>query len=250
MLQILAAVPGLAFSCGRGKAGPGPLRVAAASDLRGAFPVLASAFRAKSGVEAEASFGASGLLAEQIRQGAPFDVFLSADRRFVEGLARSGEILADSVRPYAVGGLALIYREGAGRPLTRLADLANPGVRFVAIANPETAPYGRAARQALARAGLLDAVGPKLVPAGSVDLAAQLVRAGEADAGIVSKSVAAAPGLKSVALQADACDPIVQCLGIVARSDRRAGGSAFVAFLLSAEGQAIFQRLGFEGAPG
>jgi molybdate transport system substrate-binding protein len=235
--------------CGPSTPEPPRLRVAAASDLQHALPLLASAFRLRSEVEIDASFGASGQLAEQIRQGAPFDVFLSADRKFVERLAGEGIIRADSVRPYARGSLVLATNAKADLKVNGLADLDGPGIKFIAIANPETAPYGLAAKQAIERAGLYDVLKPKLVPAGTVRQALQLVQSGNAEVGIVSRSIADVPGVRSVPLPLDASDPIVQYLGVVARSSRPEDASAFVGFLLSEDGQGMMRDLGFAKPP-
>jgi len=251
ILGLLAATLIPAPGCGGPGASPEParLRVAAASDLQSALPILASAFRARGGSEVDASFGASGQLAVQIRQGAPFDVFLSADRRFVERLAGEGVVRADSVRPYAVGSLVIALGSHVGPKVRGLADLADPGFKFIAIANPETAPYGMAARQALERAGLHEALKPKLVIAGTVRQALQMVQSGNADAGLVGRSIAEAPGIRVVPLPPGASDPIVQCLGVVTRSTHPDEAAAFVAFLTSEDGQGILADLGFAKVP-
>jgi molybdate transport system substrate-binding protein len=144
---------------------PVPLRVAAASDLQRALPELAGAYTRSSGVEVVLSFGASGRLAVQIKAGAPFDVFLAANRKFVDDLAASGDLRPDSVRPYARGSLVLAVHRGSGDEVESLADLGKAGVKKVALANPSFAPYGAAGKQAIERAGLWADVGPKLVQA-------------------------------------------------------------------------------------
>jgi molybdate transport system substrate-binding protein len=243
------AIASMIAGCGPSSPEPARLRVAAASDLQHALPLLASAFRLRGSVEIDATFGASGQLAEQIRQGAPFDVFLSADRKFVERLAVEGIIRPDSVRPYARGSMVLATNAKADLKVEGLADLAGPGIKFIAIANPETAPYGMAAKQAIERAGLSEVLKPKLVPAGSVRQALQMVQSGNAEVGIVSRSIAEVPGIRSVPLPLDASDPIVQYLGIVARSSRPEDASAFVAFLFSEDGQGMMRDLGFARPP-
>ena len=240
-VTIASIVPG----CGGAAAEPARLRVAAASDLEHALPILAAAFRSRGGVEVVPSFGASGQLAEQIRQGAPFDVFLSADRKFVERLAGEGIVKPDSVRPYAQGSLVLALDAKSALDVKGLADLAQPGIKFVAIANPETAPYGRAAKQALERAGLFESIRPKLVQAGSVRQALQMVQSGNAEVGIVGRSIADAKGIRSVPLPSDGYDPIVQHLGVVARPARSEDAAKFVDFLLSADGQGMLADFGF-----
>ena len=151
-----------------------------------------------------------GQLAEQIRQGAPFDVFLSADGKFVRRLADEGIIRGETVRPYALGSLVLATDAKSELKPKGLADLTGPGIKFIAIANPETAPYGKAATQAIERAGLAEALKPRLVTAGSVRQALQMVQSGNAEVGIVSRSIADVPGIRSVQLPLDASDPIIQ----------------------------------------
>jgi molybdate transport system substrate-binding protein len=224
---------------------PPTLRVAAASDLQAAFPTLAKAVRQRTGVEVEFVAGASGILAQQIRQGAPFDVFLSADRAFVQSLAEAGVIRPDSVRPYAIGSLVVVIHRDVKAPVKDLADLVRPEITRIAIANPETAPYGRAARQALERSGLWKAVEPKVVPAETVRQALQFVQTGNAEAGLVGRAIADVPEVRYVPVASDLHEPIVQALGIVAASPHAGAAESFKAFLLGSEGTEILARYGF-----
>jgi len=222
-----------------------PLRVAAASDLQVVMPGLIKAFREAKGPEVSATFGASGQLAEQIKAGAPFDVFLSANRAFVEDLATTGDVAPESVRPYARGSLVLVVHEGAGAGIERLSDLTKPGVKKVALANPAFAPYGAAAKQALVKEGLWEALAPKRVQAETVRQALQFVQSGNAEAGLVGRSIAKVKGVRVVEIDPDLYDPIVQGLGVVARSAHPAEARAFADFLLGERGQAILAAGGF-----
>jgi molybdate transport system substrate-binding protein len=222
-----------------------PLRVAAASDLQDVLPGLADRFTEGTRIEVSLTFGASGQLAEQIKAGAPFDVFLSANRTFVEGLAEGGDVRPDSVRPYAVGSLVLAVRGEAAEAVKGLADLSGPAVRKVAIANPESAPYGRAGKQALERAGLWETVGPKVVQSESVRQALQFVETGNADAGFVGLASARAAKVQTVEVDRSLYDPIVQALGVVSRSKRADDAEAFARFVLSEVGQALLVEYGF-----
>ena len=247
----LCGLLGLAAQAGCGPAPGSPRRlaVAAASDLQVALPEVVDAYRQATGVEVEASFGATGQLASQIRQGSPVDLLLAANRSYVDDLARSGEIRPDSVRPYAVGSLVLAVRAESTGLVRSLADLARPEVARVAIANPEVAPYGAAARQALRRAGLWGAVEPKLAVAGSVRLALEAVRGGNADAGLVGRSLVAADAVAVVEVDPKLYDPIVQGLGVVASTPRGDEARQFSDFRLGDEGQAILARHGFGPPP-
>jgi molybdate transport system substrate-binding protein len=225
------------------------LHVAAASDLRAVLPVLIDRYKAKApGVEVVATFGASGQLAEQVKAGAPFDLFLAANRAFARDLATEHYLDPDSVRPYAVGSLALVVSRdaGAGTAVSGLADLAKPEVKKVAIANPKTAPYGFAARQALERAGLWDRIEPKVVIAESVRQALQYVQTGNAEAGLVGRAISDVPEVRSLDIDPALYDPIEQNLGVVARSPNAEAAKAFAAFLVGDEAQGVFAAHGFK----
>ncbi len=209
------------------------MRVAAASDLQAVLPGLLRQYAAETGESvAPPTFGASGQLAEQIRQGAPFDVFLAANEDYVQALAKEGVIAADSVAVYAQGRLVLVVASGREDSLRSLADLNGPEAHRVAIANPDFAPYGKAARQALERAGLWDVLGPKLTRAESVRQALQFVQSGDADAGLVGQSIARGSGLKTVSLGTEIATPLPQALGVVAASDQPDQARSFVQFVL------------------
>jgi molybdate transport system substrate-binding protein len=247
--RSLIVVALLSAGCGPPAPELPKVRVAAASDLQQALPILAAAFRQDHEIEVVPTFGASGQLAEQIRQGAPFDVFLSANRAFVDRLAREGVVKPDSVRPYARGELVLAVNKLWGFKVGSLKELTRAEVHKIAIANPETAPYGMAAKQALERAGLWEVLKPKIVPAESVRQALQFVQSGNAEVGLVGRSIADVREVDPVSLPLDCCDPIIQSLGLVARSDHPVEAAQFVEFLSSDVGQGILRSLGFRRVP-
>lgn len=231
------------------------LDVAAAADLRPALDEVVRAFRAEHpGLDVRVTYGASGTLATQIGRGAPFEVFFSADERYPRTLIESGAAVAESLTPYATGHLALWMP--AGGPVTPDASLAairDPRVRRVAIANPEYAPYGRAAEEALRAAGVLDAVRPRLVLGESVAQAAQFAESGNADAAILPLAIALTPALqrsgRHVAL-APTLDPgVVQAAVITQRGRRNMAATALLRFVVGPAGRDILLRRGF-GAPG
>ncbi len=234
----------LVAGCGS-KPAPAPLRVAAASDLQSVMPILASRFKADTGIDVEASFGASGRFAAQIKQGAPFDLFLSANRSFVDDLAKSGAIRPDSVRPYARGTLVLVVNKLFDPGVKGVDDVAGAKITTVAIANPETAPYGAAAKQMLERAKLWEKVKPKIVQGESVRQALEFVESGNAEVGFVGKAIAEVKTVRSISLPPDGYDPIVQALGIVADSKRGEDAERFAGFLLGEVGQGILRDFGF-----
>jgi molybdate transport system substrate-binding protein len=247
VVVVMASSLVLAAGCGRGPAPTpaGPLRVAAASDLQPALADLEAGFRRATGRAVQLVAGSSGQFAQQIRQGAPFDVLLSADREYVRALERDGIVVAGSPKAYALGTLVLAARAESAATVATLEDLAKPEVRRVAMANPDHAPYGRAAKQALVEAGLWEALRAKVVLADSVRQAAQFVETGNADAGLLGRSVAEAAGLAGRPVPPRLYDPIVQGLGVVAASRHREAAQAFVDFLVGPEGQDILRSHGF-----
>lgn len=171
------------------------LHVAAAADLRPVLPKIAARFEQKTHQRVEITYGASGTLTAQIENGAPFDILLAADMTFPGRLIAAS--LADSAQPtlYARGVLVLWARkDSVVQPLT-LESLRSVKLRRLAIANPQTAPYGRAAMAALESAGLVAEVTPKLVTAENIAQAAQFAESGSADAGMISLNSADNPPL-------------------------------------------------------
>ena len=173
--------------------------IAAASDLQFALAEIAAAFRSETGQEVRLSMGSSGNFARQIRQGAPFDIYLSADEDYVLDLARDG-YLQDEGALYAIGRIVLIVPRGsplkADGALDDLADaLADGRLKRFAIANPEHAPYGKRAEEALRHRGLWENVKPMLVYGENVSQAAQFATSGNSQGGIIAYSLATRPGV-------------------------------------------------------
>ena len=222
--------------------------VLGAADLAHAFEELVPTYEARSGDRVTLVLGSTGNLAAQIRHGAPADVFFAADEAFLDGLIEAGRIDRASRRAYAIGRLALVVPSGRA-PLPGVEALTDPALRVVAIANPEHAPYGRAARQVLERLELWASVEPRLVLGENVAQTLQFVRTGNADAGIVALSlVRPAPGESlPYRLVDDAFHaPLRQVAGVTTTSDRAERARAFLAFVLSTEGREILARYGFE----
>ena len=163
------------------------MRVAAAADLEPLLPSLLTAYERQSGQHVQASFASSATLATQIENGAPFDVFLSADMALPERIVRDGFAVSGApAQPYARGTLVLWTRNQSGLGQLSMQTLASPAIRSVAVANPQHAPYGRAAMQALTNLALLPAVQPKLRTAENIAQAAQFASTGNADVGLIS----------------------------------------------------------------
>jgi molybdenum ABC transporter, periplasmic molybdate-binding protein len=217
--------------------------VASASDLAPMQQALADAFRVASGHSLRFVLGSSGMLARQIRNGAPYDVYLSANEEFVKELANSGHLLEDSVRVYGLGRVALWSR----RPeLRSLSKLDAESVRHISIANPAHAPYGLAARQALESQGLWKSLSPKIVYAENVRQAYEYARSGNADMTLTSWTLVFDKG--GVLIPQEWHRPIRQVGGVVTRSTQREAALQFLRFLTSTPGQNILHSLGLFGA--
>ncbi len=226
-----------------------PPVVAAASDLKFALEAIAADFEKESGRKLLLNFGSSGNFARQIRQGAPFELFLSADEQFVNELARDG-LTRDGGSLYAIGRLALYAPRASRIPLD--ADLAGVraqagSLRKFAIANPEHAPYGRAAQQALEKLGLWPLLKPKLVLGENISQAAQFVATGSADAGIIALSLALAPELSRqgqyVLLPESLHAPLRQRMVLTHKAGATA--EAFYRYLQTPKARAVLERYGF-----
>lgn len=228
-----------------------PLSVAAASDLQTTLPEVVERFLAVTpNHKVEVVYGASGQLANQIAAGAPWDLFLSANENYVTSLARQGHVRPGSIRPFAIGTLVLAVHRGAGRNIARLDDLARSDVRHIAIANPEVAPYGAAARTALVRAGLWDKVEPKIVRAETVHQALRFVQTGNAEAGLVSAATADGAEVRVVEIDPALYDPIVQALGVLnSRGHETERSWRFVQFLTEGPGRSVLESHGFRLPP-
>jgi molybdate transport system substrate-binding protein len=200
---ILAALPIEASAGGAGGAQPGePPLVAAAADLQFALSKVAEAFKRDTGQEVKLAFGSSGNLTRQIRQNAPFQLFFSADENFVTHLAKAGFARDEGVL-YAIGRIVLIVPKGSPlKAAGSLADLkaavADGRLKKFAIANPEHAPYGRRAEEAMRHVGLWDAIKDKLVLGENVSQAAQFATSGNVQGGIIAYSLALSEQVKGL----------------------------------------------------
>ena len=231
------------------------ITVAAAADLNYALTALASRFEAATGTKVALSFGSSGNLYSQIQNGAPFDLFFSADEDYPKKLAATGLVDARTIRVYAIGHLVLWVPGGSALDPEKLhMDLLTHAlVSRIALANPQHAPYGRAAVAALEHYGLKDKVSDKLVYGENVSQAAQFVQSGNAQAGLIAlslaKSRAMAPAGKYWEIPTDAYPELKQAAGVLAASQRKKPAQAFLDFVLSPEGAEILRKFGLTPPP-
>lgn len=248
-LRLLACALFLLFT-GSALAREGP-RVAAAADLKFALDEVAQAYARESGRAVRVSYGSSGNFHRQIAQGAPFELFLSADEAYVFELARAGRLESEGVL-YAIGRLVLFAPHASPvRPadgLAGLAKLAQAGkLSKVAIANPAHAPYGRAAREALQSAGAWEAVQPRLVLGENVAQAAQFAITGNASAGLFAYALTFSPEVSSkgrfALIPEDAHAPLKQRMALVRGASE--GARDFYRYLQTPGARSIFSRHGF-----
>jgi molybdate transport system substrate-binding protein len=226
---------------------PSSLKVAAAADLALAFKDVGAAFEKKTGDKVIFSFGSTGLLEKQIVEGAPFDVFAAANVSFAEDAIKAGACAADSKSLYARGRIVVWWRKDSTVAAPKsIADLADKRFVKVAIANPAHAPYGKAAQQAMEKAGVWAAVQPKLVFGENVQQTLQFAQSGNAEAAVVALSLAVVNEGSWVMVEDALHAPIDQALVVCGKdADRQKRARAFTAFVNSTEGRAIMKKYGF-----
>jgi molybdate transport system substrate-binding protein len=231
--------------------GRGRVRVAAAADLNVALGEIIERFGSTHDVDVTVSYGSSGTFYAQLLNQAPFDLFLSADVQYPNGLVSRGLTLPQSAFTYAVGRLVLWAPAASPIDVERdgLQALTAASIAHVALANPEHAPYGRAAVAALQSAGVYDRLRPKLVFGENVAQAMQFAQSGAADAALVARSLALAPSVKGAGrvfeIPATAYPRIDQGGVVLKWAVDPDAARALRGFLLSAEGRAILGRSGF-----
>jgi molybdate transport system substrate-binding protein len=226
------------------------LSVAAAADLNFALRDIAAAYQQKTGNTIKVSYGSSGNFFTQIKNGAPFDIFFSADIDFPHQLEAASLVEPGTLYRYATGNIILWVPNQSKLNLTRgLQVLLDPAVKKIAIANPKHAPYGRAAEAALKKSGVYDKVAPKLVLGENISQTSQFVETGNADIGILALSLASAPTMKSrgrfVEIPDDLYPALQQAAVILKSSSHKKTAADFLQFVKSSTAQEILGRYGF-----
>ncbi|MFC0561013.1 molybdate ABC transporter substrate-binding protein [Halalkalibacter alkalisediminis] len=222
------------------------LYVAAASDLYHALTEIGEAFTEETDIALEFTFGSTGLLTQQIQEGAPFDLFLAAHESYIDRLMEREALLPDSKAYYAIGRLVLMgpaLPEGDQLALDYLVD---PEVKTIAIANPEHAPYGKAAQEALETSGIWEEIQPKLVYAENIRQAYQYAESGNADVGIIALALMNETEFPYEVIDEDLHLPLMQALGIPAQTEKEELSRKLAAFILSEQGRSILQQYGFD----
>jgi molybdate transport system substrate-binding protein len=225
--------------------------VAAAADLSSALKEIGDNYEKKTGVKVKLSFGASGALTQQIQNGAPFDLFFSADMEYPRQLIASQDADAASLYQYAVGKLVLWVPPDSPLDVEHkgMNALLDPSVKKIAIANPKHAPYGRAAVAALKHTGVYDQVADRLVLGENVSQAAQFVESGNAQAGFVALAHAVAPGMRGKGkyweVPLDAYPPLAQGVIVLSHSQHKKEAAEFLEYIKTKEVAELLREYGF-----
>ncbi len=208
--------------------------------------MLGSEFEAQTKIHPVFSFGSTAQLATQIENSGPFDVFLAADAEHVEKLVREGLLLPGSDAVYATGVLALWIPPGSKAHVSKIEDLADRDVHVIALANPKLAPYGAAAVETLQHLKLWDRVQSKMVYAENISMAKQFGTSKNADAVFTAYSLVLKEAGRVIPVDEALHQPIVQKLGVLARSQHRAEAQSFTGFMLNGAGRAVLGRFGYK----
>ena len=243
LLLILFLVAGSALAVAQ------QITVAAAADLNDALREIANRFAAQTGRSVKLIFGSSGNFFAEIQNGAPYDLYFSADIDYPTKLQAAGLTEPGTLYQYAVGKIVLWVPSTSRLDVSRgLSALNDPSVKKVAIANPKHAPYGRAAVTALQSAKLYDALSAKFVLGENISQTAQFVETGNADAGIVALSLALSPAMKAgrfYVIPTDSYPPLAQAAVVLKSAKDKATARQFLDFVHSKAGSEILTRYGF-----
>lgn len=226
------------------------LTIAAASDLNVAFKDLVAEYEKKTGEHVKLSFGSSGNFYSQISNGAPFDLYFSADIRYPQKLEEAGHAVPGSLYKYAVGRIVLWVPKDSTIDVQKGLDaLMDPAVKKIAIANPKHAPYGRAAVAAMQHYKVYERVKDRMVLGENISQTAQFIESGACDIGIVALSLALAPSMKAAGkyweIPVEWHPPLEQGAVILKHSKNKEAAKQFLEFVKGLEGQEIMRRYGF-----
>jgi molybdate transport system substrate-binding protein len=227
------------------------ITVAAAADLNYALKEIAQKFEAQTGRKTQITFGSSGNFFTGIQNGAPYDMFFSADIDYPKKLEAAGLAEPGTLYEYAVGRIVLWVPNESKLDLSRgLAVLTDPSIRKIAIANPQHAPYGRAAVAALRSANLYDQAASKFVLGENISQTAQFIQSGNAEIGIVALSLAKGPSMSNSGryylIPPNIYPPLEQAVVILKSAKDKAAARQFLDFVRSQTGSQVLARYGFE----
>lgn len=246
-LVVFALLTTLVFewACQRTTDPPPELTVAAASDLTQAFEEIGREFEASNKTKVVFVFGSTGMLTRQIENGAPMDLFAAANVDYINQLEQRGLILPDTKAIYARGRITLWTTPDSPLKIETISDLRRPDVKRIAIANPDHAPYGLAALQALETARVWEEVKPKLVYADNIRQTLQYAETGNVDVAIVALSLSQQSNGRYVLIPEELHRPIDQGLAVIKGTRNEAAARAFAGFVTGPRGREILAKYGF-----
>jgi molybdate transport system substrate-binding protein len=246
-LAGVAGVAAILAACGGNRtetvAAKAEITVAAAANLVDVFGQLGPQFEAQAGIHPVFSFASTAQLTQQIENSAPFDVFAAADSEHIAKLDREKLLVPGSLAVYGLGVLVMWIPPGSKAQVSRLEELASPSVRVIAIANPQLAPYGRAALDLLERRADWQQVKPKIVYAENISMARQYGTSHNADVVFTAYSLVLHEGGTVIRVSSEG---LQQEVAVVAASQRRPEAQKFVDFLLHGKGREILSQFGYE----
>jgi molybdate transport system substrate-binding protein len=245
-LRSIALLIIVAFCASGGQPERSSITIAAAANLEEVAQAMGSQFEAQTKIHPVFSFGSTAVLTTQIENSAPFDVFLAADAEHIDKLDHEGLLVKGSSAVYGVGVLALWIPPGRSAPIDKIADLNGSGVHVIALANPKLAPYGAAAVETLQHAGIWDQVQAKVVYAENISMAKQYGTSKNADAVFTAYSLVLKEAGKVIPVDESLHQPIVQKLGVIARTQHREAAQAFTQFVLHGPGRDVLARFGYK----
>lgn len=221
------------------------ITVAAAADLALAFKEIGALYEKKTGNEAQITFSSSGTAREQIANGAPYDVYASANIKFVDDLIAQDKIIADSKELYAIGRIGAATLVKSPLQVKETGDLLKPEFKKIAIANPDHAPYGLAAKEALVSMGLWDKLKDKLVYAKDIQDALTMIKTGNVEAGFISLSVVNRDEVNFLLFDDKLHNPLNQAIAVVKTTQHEQAARDFIKFVNGEQGREIMKKYGF-----
>jgi len=224
---------------------PITLTVSAAADLNYVFPAIGQLWEQETGHRVTFNMGSTGQLAQQIERGAPVDLFAAANKKFVEDLDAKGLVHSDTKALYGVGRLTLWQREAGTHEINDIKDLLKPEIQRIAIANPDHAPYGLAAKEALQSVGIWEVIQPKLILGENIKQTQQYAETGNVDVAIAALSISVEKPGKWVLVPEELHKPLEQMLVVPKSAPHPEAAQQFAAFINSETGRPLMRKYGF-----
>lgn len=221
------------------------ITIAAAADLSFALKEISQKFERETGIKTVLSFGSTGMFTRQIENSAPFDIFFAASEKHIDELKDKGLIISDTKKLYAQGRIVLAVNKKSGVHAKNLEDLLNPSIKKIAMANPDHAPYGIAAMEALKKLNLWDILKPKLVYGENIRQVLQYIQTGNTQAGIIALSVADVPEITWMIIDYNIHNPINQAVAVIKTTKAEKEAREFINYVNGPQSRPIMKKYGF-----